>query len=241
MYLWVVLATFISLLYGYNLTVRPDLDRVHAETKASVFIAKLRAQDNAFRTFLLTNPSAVAPGLEFNGDDGIWQYTEKTSSGGQSSDPQEADLIEMYGKVKNFTPMGFEPSNDAQSRVYCLDDDGAWTTMAGTEACSSLSKVYLVSWRPINKRWMNRTLGVPNTDFMKALSQTTGYGDSLGYSTGKTIKSSNIRVSAGGDITSDDDSSSKAFNEKDLPAAIAADLQNLCKQDKPCVVILHKI
>ena len=51
MYLWVVLATFIVALYSYNLSVRSDLDRVFAETKASVVIAKFRALHNGVKDY----------------------------------------------------------------------------------------------------------------------------------------------------------------------------------------------
>ena len=46
MYLWVVIATFITIIYSYNLPVRADLDRVHAESRAGVVVTKFFAQHN---------------------------------------------------------------------------------------------------------------------------------------------------------------------------------------------------
>ena len=51
MYLWIIIATFIAMLASFNLSVRPDMDRVFAETKASVVITKFNALHNGVKDY----------------------------------------------------------------------------------------------------------------------------------------------------------------------------------------------
>ena len=47
MYIWVVLATFIAILYGFNLSVRSDMRQIYVEPQAEAAVTKIVIQHKA--------------------------------------------------------------------------------------------------------------------------------------------------------------------------------------------------
>ncbi len=62
MYLVVLLATFMSAIYGYNLSARPDYDRDIPKKKASALMYRFVFQHNTARRILTRIKAATAPG-----------------------------------------------------------------------------------------------------------------------------------------------------------------------------------
>lgn len=185
MYLWVVLATFITLLYSYNLSVRADLDRVHAETKASIVVAKFRAQHNAVKEYLnsqspdKTGYSKVTyyPGDGFNSSTG-----SDFSDDGSGSE----DSVNYSGEIAKYLPVGYQPEGETVSKVFCLKDGNPASPQCasgGDGSCcgDEYTGVYVVSFRDIPSRWFNKKTGMPNADLLGALAHSGGYGSAIGY------------------------------------------------------------
>lgn len=185
MYLWVVLATFITILYSYNLSVRADLDRIHAETKAGVVIAKFRAQHNAVKEYLnsqapdKTGQSRVTyfPGDGFN----------STTGADFAKDGSESEGAANYiGEVAKYLPVGYETDSSTVSKVFCLKDGNSSSPQCssggGGSCCSDeYMGIYVVSFRDIPSRWFNKKTGMPNADLLGAMVHSSGYGNSIGY------------------------------------------------------------
>ena len=174
MYLWVVIATFITILYSYNISVRSDLDRVHAETKASVTVAKFRAQHNAVKDYLETQSMARTgqTALTYYPGDGIHI---KAGTGN-----------ELSADIEKFLPIGYSEDLETVTKFYCLEDgDGnnANCDSAGGPSCcgNDYTGIYVVSYRILPSRWINKVTTLPNADVIGAMAKTRGFGRVIGY------------------------------------------------------------
>ncbi len=194
MYLWIVLATFIVLLYSFNIGVRADLDRVFAETKAQVVLTKFLAQHNAVKEYL-NEQSPDKLGAR-------GQYTESETEraavsyfpgdGYNLSPDQEGNTLgadfkntEAKATIENYLPVGFEPEADAVTKVFCFkngDKTQNCNSSNGRSCCSDMfTGVYVVSFMPIPGRWFNPVTDQPHTDLIGAMSRLGGYGRDVGY------------------------------------------------------------
>ena len=174
MYLWVVIATFITILYSYNVSVRSDLDRVHAETKASVVITKFRAQHNAVKDY-------------FNS-----QATDKIGQTSVTYHPgQGVNLVdsshELQVSIENFLPIGFKQDDNVVSKVFCLENGDITSPQCtngvdGKSCCSDDNMgIYVVSFRMLPQRWRNKITEMPNADLLGAMAKSRGFGKTFGY------------------------------------------------------------
>jgi hypothetical protein len=242
MYLWVILATFLTMLYSFNLSVRADMDRVHAETKASVTIAKLRMQQNALKDALAaqdphrTGLTAVC----YRPGDGV-NVSSSSSSDSSSSDSENTEQSCPSGPeipIADYLPMGYRlDTGDSApiSKVFCFHDtdriDGdpahpetydfdyncSQSTANDDRSCCSdpYTSIYVVTFQPIRSRWINHNTGMPNADLLGAAVRVPGYGKSFGYTMlykGKKVLSGGQRI-----VTYEDGDEDGAFDESGEP------------------------
>lgn len=196
MYLWVVIATFIAILYSYGLPVRPDMDRVFAESRAGVALTKFRALHNGVSGYF-TSQSPEKTGqtyVTYYPGDGVNISSEEGSTG-------NALTVEQ---VSPFLPVGYAKEGDSLedisnisgggkivSKVFCFDEgDTTKSCVSGvdgsccSDSClsdSGCTGIYVVSFTQLPSRWINKLSKMPNADMMGALTQVNGYGKNFGY------------------------------------------------------------
>lgn len=204
MYLWVILATFITLLYSYNLSVRPDMDRVYPETRARVVIDKLMAQHNALKDYLTSLETTktglsylpysqgdginvtASPGSNYLGkgaddNDTMCKVPERTSEVNGIPQINMKD-ISCREAIFQYLPLGYkiDTSSDEKpiSKIYCVNADDE-SQLAGS--CNDPNtKIFIISYQTIPSRWLNKKTLTPGADFMGAISKVAGYGRSIG-------------------------------------------------------------
>ena len=233
MYLWVVLATFIVALYSYNLSVRSDLDRIYAETKAGVIIAKFRALHNGVAGYFNSQaPSKTGqtyvtyyPGAGVN----INANSQSSESGNESA--TQAQKLEIE-QIRNYLPVGYAKSGDTienvatitgggeiVSKVFCFDegDTSQQCTSGGDGSCCSnrcleegCAGIYVVSFTQMPSRWVNKITAAPNADMKMAVAKVRGYGKTFGYT--DTIDGK--LVLSGGRMVQEHDESGNPIDDK---------------------------
>lgn len=264
MYLWVILATFIAILGSYNLSVRPDMDRIHAENKATVFIDKFRYQQNALKDYLSslgtfqTGQTRVSYFPEF----GI-NISSCSSNEGEDDENGENKRIGCYNEDADFTkhlPLGYNlPTGDTApvSKVFCFTNENYSTncTSTATESCCSdeYTGIFVISFQPIHSRWLHQASDDKyklNTDLLRALTKIPGYGSVIGYT---TTESGEMVISGGQHITksvttTDEDGNSTTTIHDDIkyqkifPAVQNdADFKRLDCDEKPCLFAIKQI
>lgn len=263
MYLWVILATFITLLYSYNLSVRPDMDRVHAETKARVVIDKFMAQHNAFKDYLtsletsktsqLTVP--YSPGQNINGgnDKDILSSDCKIYSTGQDGYVQEENK-NCEEVIKGYLPLGYKLKDPADphpivSEIFCFDHDNDGYAkqcnisqdINGGSCCNNNNtEIFIITYQKLPNRWINKaTDNMLNADMLGALSKVPGYGRIIGY----TRHDGSDIVLSGGQKTMDysGGTGTEVIEERILPPALVAEspFKDMCS--KYCLLEIQQI
>ena len=121
MYLWIVIATFITLLYSFNIGLRADYDRVYAETRAQVVLTKFMAQHNAVKEYL----NSQAP--EKTGYTRVPYYPgdgyNSTTGVDFSSDGSEVEGgINYQSILEPYLPYGYHPDPETVTKVFCIKD-----------------------------------------------------------------------------------------------------------------------
>jgi len=193
MYLWVVLATFITILYSFNLAIRPDMDRAYAETKASVVLTKFRAQHNAVKDYLNSQAPAKT---------GQSRVTYYPGSGYNVTAEGEASNLSAES-LRDYLPVGYQleaadgdagsslVSSNMVTKVFCFSEGNTaeQCLSGGDGSCCSDScidddncvGIYVVSFKPLPSRWLNKTNGRPNADMLGAMAKIRGFGKNFGY------------------------------------------------------------
>lgn len=172
MYIWVVLATFIAILYSFNLTTRSDMREIYVEPQAEAIVSKMLLQHQAAENYAR--------------DMGFTSYY-----------PGEVDFDVLC--QKNYLPYGLEGCNpsdisrinrrqEIHSRIYCLDKttsgySNSVTGCPGSPSCCSQSNAYnyVVTYACVPPKWRNIKTGKPNNDLLNALKNTVGFGVNIGY------------------------------------------------------------
>ena len=175
MYLWVIIATFITILCSFNISVRADMDRVHAETKAGVVVTKFFAQHNAVKDYL--NSQAT---------DKIGQSTVPYYPGYGYNSTTGGEKGDLKSVVTQYLPVGYKEDGAVVTKVFCLengDPEADQCDSGGDGSCCSdeYTGIYVVSFRPIPSRWINKVTQMPNADVLGFMSKARGYGKSFGY------------------------------------------------------------
>lgn len=164
MYIWVVLATFMALLYSFNLAIRGDERKIQieplAEAEVSKFIIRHRMGQNYVRD---RTPKTV------------------NSPYGNDGDKITYDKGELIcdNELKDYRPVGFICDNAYKTEVFCTEKDD-WSTEI--DDCTSDQAIrFLVTYGPIPQRWLNLSSDTPSNDFLNALQNMVGIDTSIGY------------------------------------------------------------
>lgn len=191
MYLLMLLATFMSAIYGYNLSVRPDLDRDVPHKKALAVIYKFLYQHDAVKVFITSrNPASdwqQPDDILYGQDDFILNYKCGTgdavayplrrkdrnghSLGSNARDVMQTGRSLYSGDVmvtKLLCPTNEIYEDDAASCVSTPDPSGSGGIV--DSCCAQSKKKYLISYSKLDARWRNRITGRVNGDFLWALS-----------------------------------------------------------------------
>ncbi len=232
MYLLMLLATFMSAIYGYNLSARPDYDRDIPRKRAMAVLYRFSMHHNYARDLVnkiygndncCQVPAHAQPGdmlYAFDEDvdgvtmvyDGLYDEDDEENTYILGGSEAELPLMELGRRLY--------PSNEMVTKVICtdkslacLDGDGKPESDDGLEyVCQSATiaddvytddeneafkavqmcesmldngvpldscckypgvKKYLVSYKVVDARWVDRQSGQLNFDFWRALEQRT--------------------------------------------------------------------
>ena len=164
MYLWVLLITFLSLLYSYNLSVRGDERKIEIEPLAEAAISSFAMHHRMGQQYIkerspksITNPLGT--------DEEFISYTK--------------GVLKYDNHLVNYTPVGFLINDSYQTEVYCAKKEN-WSAEAADCRSGDADKI-LITYGPIPERWLNRTSNTPNNDFMNALSNIFEVDNIIGY------------------------------------------------------------
>jgi len=253
MYLLMLLATFISAIYGYNLSARPDYDRDVPRKKAMSVVYKFLFQErNAVALIGRVNRGEYAPDKvggaysikwalpgdlvyadfsnsevdEYNKDTTLF-YAQK--SGGESVEPfylrkrgvstTEQGQASKQSLSDNYLEAGrrFYDGSEMVTKVICLDkamqengaksceptpmlDPTSGELLGYTETCCNGSFNYVVSYKKLDSRWVNRMHKGISLDFMNAIVDRD-YTDNIGVIHWDEDKDCEDTTIGGGDET----------------------------------------
>ncbi len=180
MYLWLIIATFVTAIYAVSQSFRSDIDKLYVEPQAQVVTTKLYVQHEAAKTYMMTNIS--------NATDASGAPTYKPTF--------EMGKIDINGagagslKSLGYLPYGFEADSGGtnfDSLVYCLDKSDATKVpddcAMGTIDCCQAddARIYLVSFGCVPNKWKNMLTGKPLPKLLGAMKTTYGFLNGLGY------------------------------------------------------------
>ena len=176
MYIWVVLVTFMTLLYAFNLSIRGDERRLAIEPLAEAEVSRFAIHHRMGQQYIRehspksdSNPVGVE-GDKITYDKGILSYT--TDLG---------DYAPVGFKIKAYDATEKE---GYKTEVYCAVD-GDWSTEAADCKAEGVVR-FLVTYGPIPERWLNHSSGTPNNDFLNALQNIFEIDNTIGYATETT-------------------------------------------------------
>lgn len=195
MYIWVLLATFITVLFSFNLSVRPDMKELYVDSQAATVASKLYVQHKAAEEYYKTAIKKFKKGL---GASPNFMELDKDGTDGNNLVVAMTD----YATVPNF-----HPAEGAHTILYCVNREGydkpffknssgtqcqqtEGNPLAGDINCcrgtgpDGKALKYLVTVVPIPVRWQARNaagqpIKAPNTSMINALKEVTS--DKLGF------------------------------------------------------------
>ncbi len=161
MYIWVVLATFIAILYAFNLSVRPDMRQIYIEPQAEATVSRIILQHQAATRYLM---SKMPPS---NGVSNI-TYTE--------------GLLNI-DDFRDYLPAGFNEAGNSEfySMVYCINKNSAKLGTAAPSCDDNTAINYLVTYGCIPQRWKSIKGSRPSNDLMNVIKKRSGSGSNFGY------------------------------------------------------------
>lgn len=218
MYLLMLLATFMSAIYGYNLSARPEFDRDIPHKKALAVQFKFTHQHRAVKKVALN-----AMGKAYEDTLGVlWLlpgtllYTDAVAANQDRQAlilkqqgfehsilvrPSRNDVGDVSGSRILHTGRTLFPANIMTSQILCpskeIDEDDVepecepTTDEDGyiTKTCCGEAQSYLVSYRILDARWLNRLTNQVNADFLWAVSEKE-YAENIGVITWDEHKAS---------------------------------------------------
>ena len=161
MYIWMVIAAFISMLYSFTLSYRADMRTVAVAPRAESTIDKIVLQHRA---------------LEKYADDHIF-YT----SGSRNVTFDQGEV--PFNDLVPYLPYGFNSGKDESdyvSSVYCMDRESASFSMP-LECTNYKAAAYLITYGCIDQRWRSLSGGKPNNDLVMAINKIVRSGTNFGY------------------------------------------------------------
>ena len=164
MYLWVVLITFIAMLYSYNLSVRGDERKLSVEPLAEAEVAHFAVHHRMGQQY-------------------IKERTPKTLDNPYGTDNDTIDyssgILDYVDDLEEYRPVGFQVSDNYQTEIYCAVK-GDWSTENPDCTAEDADKI-LITYGPIPERWLNRSSGTPNNDFLNAITNVFEIDNTVGY------------------------------------------------------------
>ncbi len=163
MYIWVILATFIAILYSFSLAPREDMRELYVAPRAEATISKLVIQHKAGMNWVFANTPPQ------NGS------TVVTYTTGEIMDGQDSN---KSLKMEEFLPLGFNKNTGFTTEIYCVNK----TNHNNAIDCTSPdAQRYLITYGPIDNRWINRKNNRPGNDLLTAMNTVMGNTISFGY------------------------------------------------------------
>lgn len=164
MYLWVLLITFISLLYSYNLSVRGDERKIGVEPLAEAAISSFAMHHRMGQQYIKErSPRTIDNPYGVNSE--TINYTK--------------GILNYNTDLANYKPVGFLINDSYQTEIYCAKK-GDWSTAVADCRSADADKI-LITYGPIPERWLNRSSDTPNNDFMNALANIFEIDNTIGY------------------------------------------------------------
>ncbi len=220
MYLLMLLATYVSIIYGYNLSPRPEYDRDVATKKAAAVIYKFNTQHVTIKSILsriVYNIGTVSYNVEWIYSEDLlynpfgegYEYVIRLNQSKTVEQGAENDFYVRYDEnediSENILPIGhsLSDSSEMSTKILCLDDhmheetvdhcdnseyeyvcnDGTtdYTCYTGS-CCTSSSYTYVMSYKKVDPRWINRVTGEIGLDMWSAITSKE-YSDNIGIIT----------------------------------------------------------
>ncbi len=187
MYLWLIIATFITTLFALNTSIRSDIKELYVEPQAQTVVTKLYVQHRAAMNYVTKrNRNSPAAGMSYQ-------------PGELTADMLKANLPYGFRQDSGFSKF--------TTWVYCLDKDKLENTGAaalpasctsglppadgsntnpdmgtGGNCCAGPSTiVYLVTYGCIPVKWRDVRSGKPDGVLLGAMKTTTGFTHGMGY------------------------------------------------------------
>ena len=154
MYIWVVLATFIAILYGFKLSVRSDMRQIYVEPQAEAAVSKIVIQHKA--------------AVKYIGD---LVSDKKPYNAGEIS----TNVFEAY------LPAGYNSTGTYTTIMYCLDKNDKTLSTANGNCNAENSINYLVTFGCVPQRWKSIKGGRPANDLVNAMKTVVGNASNFGY------------------------------------------------------------
>lgn len=163
MYIWVILATFIAILYSFSLAPREDMRDLYVTPRAEAVISRLVIQHKAGMNWVFANTPPQ------NGS------TVVTYTTGEIMDAQDSG---SSVKMEEFLPIGFNKETGFTTEIYCVDKENH---DSAKDCASQDARRYLITYGPIDARWINRKSGHPGNDLLSAMNNVMGNTITFGY------------------------------------------------------------
>lgn len=164
MYIWVVLATFLAILYSYNLALRGDERKIQVEPLAQAAVSKFVIQHRMGQQYVRDRtPKKVNSPYGTDGDTITYDKGQK----------------DCDDELKDYKPVGYICDNNYTTEIYCSDKNN-WSQEAN-DCKSNQSSRFLITYGPIPQRWVNLSSDTPTNDFLNALQTIIGIDTSIGY------------------------------------------------------------
>lgn len=174
MYLWVIIATFITAIAFMSTSLRPDMKHLFVEPQAQNVVTKIYTQHRAAMKYVHKNRTSGADG-------GVGYIDGKVT----------------MEQLAGYAPYGFNIDSGAAvftTAIYCLDKNsqghGALPTdCPGDNCCAAKNKiVYLVTYGCVPYKWRDIYTGKPSASLLNAMKDTLGYVNGFGYVVDKDDK-----------------------------------------------------
>lgn len=170
MYLWVIIATFITAIAFMSTSLRPDMKHLFVEPQAQNVVTKIYTQHRAAMKYIHKNQSSGP-------------------NGGVGYEPGEVTMTDLKG----YAPYGFNADSGTATfttAIYCLDKESSnhsglpdqCETGVVSNCCVAKNKiVYLVTYGCVPYKWRDIKTGKPSAELLNAMKDTLGYVNGFGY------------------------------------------------------------
>lgn len=218
MYIWVILATFVTALYGFNLAVREDIRDLTIIPIAEALVSKVVIQHVAAQDYSKYNKNSI-----------------KSSS--------NSTLVMDKAKIKNFAPTGFVfDNNEVYTAIYCVNVLNPKFLVPCNNANASR---FLMSFSPLPPQWTNPRTKIPSKDLFVAIKKVMGRNSAFGYAGAKRkdMPDPTRGIVSDIEIKNNEGSISEDITRVFVPEGISKteDYTKKCTNSKYCLVFLTKV